>query len=457
MKKTSVLTLILLLPILAVLTGLTALPEGCFAQEALSVTMSLDKKNVIRENTYVTVTLTPSGGTPPYIYEYTMILFDYEHDEHGETFSFWSGFQTDNSYLWLVCFGNIVSFIGSVRDAHGARASCEASLEIWREELHDPLKITGLSLHPGNSINVGDTITCSVVAEGGRPPYTYGYELRLYRDGCWSVPASGDGLSSNSFSYTVTGGTGGDLYFTVEDSVEREVMSEITEFTILGDDSAPFELSATAHSLVKLGDKKYRATLQADVKGAALPASYVCWWYLFKDGELYDRIHAANTDGAFSFEGDFEVAIAEVYVTDADGWSSEDFLEIYFNTKDAVRPVLSEVIRMDLLRASLRDNLLNYSWTDLIAQLYHITEPDSGPIPDVILPEMIRQDLFEPELVNLEQINPRLVNPGLVNPEATEPEETEPEIVPPEIINPNIIMPLVPNLQQIQLPSFPSP
>ncbi|HOQ64039.1 MAG TPA: hypothetical protein PKZ39_08740, partial [Clostridia bacterium] len=173
------------------------------------------------------------------------------------------------------------------------------------------------------------------------------------------------------------------------------------------------------------------------------------------------------TDGAFSMEGSFDVALAEVFATDANGWSNDEYLEMYFNTDDAEEPVLSELLNIDLLRDSLRKNLLNIDHSDLIAQLYGISEPDSSPGVDMInmiIPELTRPGLVNPGLVNPGlvnpgmvnpgMVNPGMVNPGLVNPEATAPEETEPEIVLPEIINPGITTPLAPNLQR---PGFPNP
>ena len=48
MNKTSFWMLILLLPVLAALAGLTALPAACLAAEELTVTMSLDKEGVVQ-------------------------------------------------------------------------------------------------------------------------------------------------------------------------------------------------------------------------------------------------------------------------------------------------------------------------------------------------------------------------------------------------------------------------
>jgi hypothetical protein len=433
MKKTTVWTLILLLPALATLAGLTALPAVCHAQEELSLVMSLDKEGVIQAGDSVTVTLIPSGGHPPYTYDYTMVIF-----EDAEPHSFWSGFMSDNSYTWTVGFGDSLRLIGRVRDGEKI-VSCYIDMNI-RGSKYNPVKITGTSLSPGNTANIGETITYSVQAEGGQPPYTYGYEVMLYREGSWTSEKS-DGHSSSSFSYKVTAGTRGSFYATVEDAVGRKVKSEPLEFTILGDNSPRMVLNIDSYSLVKLGKDRYQAKLQVSVEGGVQPVKYVCWWYTFIGEEMTDvRMLIENTDGAFSFEGSFDLALAEVYAVDADGWGIDEYLEMYFNTADAESPVLSELINMDLLRDSMRDNLYNFDWIDLIAQLYGISEPDSSPGLDMIKPELIKHELINPGLVN-----PKLVNPGLVTPEATEkPVTTAPQIVKPDLLNPDLTKPQLP-------------
>lgn len=425
MKKTSVLTLILLLPILAVLTGLTALPEGCLAQEALSVKMSLDKGPVIQAGDSVTVTLTPSGGRPPYEFLYA-IFIDEEDEIHYSEY----GYVPDNSHTWKVGFGGKVSFAGEVRDADSDSSASHSGEFDIQGGVYNPIKVTGRSISPGNVINVGEPITYSVFVEGGQPPYTYRYILMLYREGCWLAVDSG-GHSSNSFTYMVAGGTIGNFYADIEDDLGRKVSSGPAEFKILGDNSEPMELSAASHSLVKLSKDRYQANLQVGVKGCALPVSYVCWWYLYKDGEMTGRIRANNTDGAFSLEEDFDVAIAMVSVTDADGWRSEKSLEVCFNTKDVLNPVLTELIKINLIRSPLmREELLNPAWRDLIGQIdIPILVSPPIPIPDAKIPELIK-------------------------PKVAIPKEIVPEIVQPEILQPDITAPLLPALQ---LPSFPAP
>ena len=470
MKKTSIRTLILLLPVLAVLSGLAALPAVCLAAEELTATMSVSKEGVIQVGDSVTMTLTPSGGTPPYTYDYIMFIF-----EDSEPHAFSSGFISDNSYTWTVGFGSTVIFISRVRDGETI-ASCEVDMKI-RGSQYNPIKIAGQSLSPGNTVNIGDTLSYYVAAECGQPPFTYGYEVMLYREGSWTSEKS-EGHNDKYFDYTVTRGARGSIHATIEDSVGRKITSEPLDFTILGDSSPPMVLNVTSYSLVKLGEDRYRASLQVGIEGGAQPVKYVCWWYTFIQGEMTDyRMFSENTDGAFFMEESFDVALAEVFATDANGWSNDEYLEMYFNTDDAEEPVLSELLNIDLLRDSLRKNLLNIDHSDLIARLYGISEPDSSPGVDMInmiIPELTRPGLVNPGLVNPGLVNPGLVNPGLVNPglvnpglvnpglvnpglvnpEATAPEETEPEIVPPEIINPGITTPLAPNLQR---PGFPNP
>jgi hypothetical protein len=447
MKKISIGTLILLLPVLAVLTGLTALPAVCLAQGELTATMSVNKEGVIQAGDSVTMTLTPSGGSPPYTYDYIMVIF-----EDGETHSFWSGFVPDSSYTWTVGFGDSAVLTGRVRDINTI-VSFDAEILIRGSE-HNPLCIKKEFIHPSDMIMIGDdytdTFTFHVIADGGQPPYSYDFKLILYRDGWWSAPLSGNDYdhSSNSFSYKITSGTRGEIYSIVQDALGRKAFSDPFYLQIYKDNSAPMEFSAT-HSLEKLGTDRYLAALQATVKGGALPVNYDCWWFLFKDGELIEkRLAATNTDGAFSLEEDFDAAIAEVYATDADGWTCEDFLEIYFDTDDAVRPALSDLVRRDLLDYSLRNKLLYFNRSDLIRHLYDPSEP----APSYQVPGLNEgtPKLTNPELVTL---RPVLVThkPVQVRPVVT----AAPTTAQPEVLNTEIVKPPLPIL--LQQPIRPKP
>ena len=315
--------------------------------------------------------------------------------------------------------------------------------------VYNPLVVTGETISPGNVINVGDTITYAVFAEGGQPPYTYEYKLSLYQDDCWIVPEDGHSVfDTNSFSYKITSGTRGEIYSIVQDALGRKAFSDPFNLQIYKDNSAPMEFSAT-HSLEKLGTDRYLAALLATVKGGALPVSYDCWWFLFKDGELIEkRLAATNTDGAFSLEEDFDAAIAEVYATDADGWTCEDFLEIYFDTDDAVRPSLSDLVRRDLLDYSLRNKLLYFNRSDLIRHLYDPSEPT----PSYQVPGLNEgtPKLTNPELVTL---RPVLVThkPVQVRPVVT----AAPTTAQPEVLNTDIVKPPLPIL--LQQPIRPKP
>ena len=196
MKKISVWTLALLLPVLTVLAGVTALPAVCFAAEKLTVAMSLNEEGVIQAGDSLTVTLTPSGGTPPYTYKHTMYIY-----EQGEPHYASSGEVPDSSHTWTIGFGDSVKLKGMVRDADGKESSCEASVTV-QGGVYNPLTFTGDSLSPGNVINVGDTLTYSVFAQGGQPPYSYRYRLTLYQDDCWSIPENLTTFSAPTVSAT---------------------------------------------------------------------------------------------------------------------------------------------------------------------------------------------------------------------------------------------------------------
>ena len=437
MKKSSFWTLILLLSALVVLTALTALPAVCLAADELSVDLSLDKGPVIQAGDSLTMTLTPSGGRPPYTYRHVMSIF-----EHGENHFFCFGDVPDSSHTWTVEFGEMVWLKGIVWDANGTMASCETTLEV-KGGVCNPLVVTGESLSPGNVINVGDTITYSVFVEGGQPPYTYEYKLSLYQDDCWIVPEDGHSVfDTNSFSYKITRGDKGDFFSSVRDALGRVFYTDTpVEFTILGDEHAPMNLSAT-HSLEKLGTNKYRLTIQASVIGGTRPVEYICRWYSSNsEGGSHDIYR--NTDGLFVLEGDFTGMRVNIYAIDADGWNSEDQLDFFFDAKDAVYPIRTDLIKVSPLEISLREDWLIPNWRERIARLHDIPELSSDPIP-IPLP-----DLSNPRLTTPVQINPGQVNPGLLNPELTAP-----KIVQPEISQASITAPQLPSMQ---LPRFPNP
>ena len=477
MKKTSVWTLILLLSVLAALTRLAALPAACLAAEELSVDLSLDKGPVIQAGDSLTMTLTPSGGHPPYKYRHMMSIY-----EHGEDHFFCFGDVPDNSHTWTVGFGESVWIKGIVWDADGKVADCETTLEV-QGGVYNPLVVTGESLSPGNVIHVGDTITYTVFVEGGQPPYSYEYKLSLTQDDCWIVPEDGHSVfDTNSFSYKITRGDEGNFFSAVRDSLGRCIYTDTrVEFTILGDDHAPMDLSAT-HSLVKLGTNKYQLTVQASVIGGTRPVEYICRWYSSNsEGSNHDIYR--NTEGLFILEGDFTRMHVNIYVIDADGWNSENQLDFFFDAKDAVIPIRTDLIKFNPLDISLREDWLTPDWRIRLGQLYDIPElvspPIPIPIPGLINPELVNPGLVNPGLVNPELNNPGLVNPGLVNPELNNPGLVNPELNNPGLVNPGLVNPglvnpgltapevvqpeisqpgvTAPQLPPIQQPGFPNP
>ena len=244
MNKTSFWMLILLLPVLAALAGLTALPAACLAAEELTVTMTLDKEGVIQAGDSLTATLHPSGGRAPYFYNFTMIIYE---NEEPHIFRM-DSLIAESSHTWPVDFGDRLVLKGLIMDSNSAMATCEASLEIQGGVYVRSRSQTVASVPEHR--NLGDAITYSISAQGGQPPYTYDYKLRLVQDDCYFEPKGGDGHSANSFSYTITRGTEGAFYCIVEDALGRKAYSQQSfEFTILGDDHAPMNFSET-HDMV---------------------------------------------------------------------------------------------------------------------------------------------------------------------------------------------------------------
>ena len=430
MKKISIWTLVLVM-----LTGLAALPAVCLAAEKLTVTMSLDEEGVIQAGDSLTVTLTPSGGTPPYTYKHTMYIY-----EQGEPHYSSSGEVPDSSHTWTIGFGDSVKLKGMVRDADGKESSCEASVTV-QGGVYNPLTFTGDSLSPGNVINVGDTLTYSVFAQGGQPPYSYRYRLTLYQDDCWSIPENFNHIfSSNSFSYTITRGTKGDICFWVHDALGRTLnLDRHVGFTILGDEHEPMGLSTTQSIKMlkmKIGDNKYGMIIQASVKAGTQPVMFYCLWNRYKKGDaVIGQVLQRKEDGKFILEGDFHKVKAFVWAIDADGWTS-DVCTLTFDPNVNPKQFMFEWIKSNLLGKSRREEWSDPDWKSLIAQLDEFPGTDSSPDPFL--------DAVIPKLIQLELIKPAPIKPGLIEPEAT----TTPKIAQPEILQPGITAPQLPVLQQ---------
>ena len=433
MKKISVWTLVLVM-----LTGLAALPAVCLAAEKLTVTMSLDKEGVIQAGDSLTVTLTPSGGTPPYTYKHTMYIY-----EQGEPHYSSSGEVPDSSHTWTIGFGDSVKLKGMVRDADGKESSCEASVTV-QGGVYNPLTFTGDSLSPGNVINVGDTLTYSVFAQGGQPPYSYRYRLTLYQDDCWSIPENFNHIfSSNSFSYAITRGTKGDICFWVHDALGRTLnLDRHVEFTILGDEHEPMGLSTTQSIKMlkmKIGDNKYGMIIQASVKAGTQPVMFYCLWHRYvKGGAEIDQVLQRKADGKFILEGDFHKVKAFVWVIDADGWTS-DVCTLTFDPNVNPKQFMFEWIKSNLLGKSRREEWSDPDWRGQIAQLDGFSGTDSSPDPFL--------DAVIPELVQLELIQPGPIKPGSAEPVTTGPKTVQPGLLQPVTTSrpPALQLPGLPN------------
>jgi hypothetical protein len=387
--------------------------------------MSLDKGPVIQAGENVIVTLTPSGGNPPYTYRHFMSI-----TERGKEYWYYED-KPDNVHTWLIGYGEKAYLKGIVYDADWKMSSCEMTLEIQGGE-YKPITVTSESLSPGDVINLGDTITYTIFAEGGDPPYTYGYKLSLYQNDCWLIPVDDEGYSSNSLSYTVTRGTEGSIYSSVRDSKGRETLSPAgVMFKILGDDTVPMDLSAT-YNMKKLGANSYRFTIQAGVKSGTLPVTYQCWWELYKNGIVVERPYHENTEGNFALEGDYDLVIVYVDAIDADGWKAEKSLKITFDVKNESKPIISDWVR-DQLKVHDRRYWLNIDNSDLIDQLHDIPLTTSTPFPilDVKPPKVTKPELKEP----------KVTEPVVQATEVPIPEVIKPEIIPPSILNPQILPP----------------
>ena len=428
MKKSSLWSLILLLPVLAALTGLMVLPAACLAQANLSAVMSLDKGPVIQAGDSVTVTLTPSGGRPPYTYSYTMYIY-----EHDEAYYYASRFVPDSSHTWTIGFGDSVRLFSSVLDADGREAAHEATLTVQGGLYHDPLTISGESLSPGDVINVGETITYSVIAQGGQPPYSYSYKLELVQfdhseSNCWSVPVYIDdySCSSNSFSYTLTRGNQGYFSCSVQDAAGRVAHSDLPlTFTILGDEHAPMILKAT-QSVKTLttnsifGNNKYRMSISASVNGGTPPVTFYCLWRQYKNSALINQVFRKSGDGKFTLDGNLNEVEALVWVIDADGWESR-YIRLTFDPSTNKKPFPFDWFKTKPWGFSLKENLLNPNRRILEKQLDKFDGADSIPAPilNALIPELVQLELIKPGVTEPATEGPKTVQPGLLQPLTT--------------------------------------
>ncbi|MGI6725540.1 MAG: hypothetical protein ACOX62_04980 [Christensenellales bacterium] len=426
MKKISIGTLVLLLPVLAALSGLTALPAVCRAQENLSVTMSLDKGPVIQAGDSVTVTLTPSGGRPPYYYRYIMMVYEQGVSHHSLVD------VPDSSHTWMVGFGESVLLRCIVWDADWKETDCEATLAV-QEGVYSPFTITSRSLSPGDVINVGEPITYSVIAQGGQPPYSYSYRLTLHQEDCSiQVEDASQVYSSNSFSYTPTRGIKGYISSNVEDAAGRKAAFQgPLMFAILGDQHPPMGLTATQSVKTQnLSIHKYQLAIKASATGGTLPLRFYCVWTIFENDEIADRVFEENGAGKFILNGNFERVTTTVWAKDADGWTSDSLRFTFDPSIKEIQPPF-ERIRINPL------DLFDPDWRRNPAVRLDVllgTDPSSNPFLDAAIPEMI-------------QLKP--VRPGLIKPEGTAP-----EIVRPETLLPGMTAPRLPALQQ---PIHPKP
>ena len=335
----------------------------------------------------------------------------------------------DNTATWLIGFGESASLKSIVRDADGRTGSAEKTIVI-RGGVYKPLKITNETLSPGNSINIGDTITYTVYAEGGQPPYTYAYKLGFSLGESWVIPVDQGGYTSNSLSYKVTRGSEGIIFSSVTDTLGRSTSTTTAvKFTIHGD-SSRMKLTTT-HGMKKIDSNTHRMSIQAKLEGGSPPATYYCRWLHYKNGELVNKTGSNNTDGAFTLDTGADKVTAILHARDSEGWESGEELTIQFDTRSKV-PIQQDLLQRDPWFISLRE-------------------------------EMERQWLHD-QLVPFPQIKDLLPTPSTIErapalpkqspPKVTAPKNTLPKIAPPKVNVPDIVTPQLPP-SNITVPRLP--
>lgn len=424
MKRTYTRSLIPLLLMLAMLTGLAILPTNSLAEDPLKVSMALDKGSVIQAGESVKVTLTPLNGRPPYTYRHMISIY-----EHGE-----EHFQSledgpDSTATWVIAFGESARLKSIAWDADGRSGSAETTLSI-RGGVYKPLVITNETLSPGNSINIGDTITYSVYAEGGQPPYSYFYKLGFSQGSSWVLPVDDGPYPSNSLSYTVTRGSEGIIFSGVRDAVGRRVSTTTAvKFTIHGDSSRM--IFTATHGMEKIDDNTHRMSIKANLEGGSPPAKYFCRWLEQKDGQIVNKTGSNNADGAFVLDTGADRVTAILHARDSEGWECGEELTIEFDARNKV-PIRLDLLEWNPLHISLKEEIQRRWLYDQLIPFPQIK--DLRPAPSTI--ERV------PALPKLNP--PKVTVPKITPPKIAPPKVTVPEIVNPQLPPPNISAPEVP-------------
>ncbi len=240
----------------------------------------------------ISVTVTATGGKPPYTYEYHWVIYDnYDNKENGYDSYFYD--QTSNISVLPIQQGQKGKVEIWVYDSVGFSIyGPECSFLIEGDPPFNA--ITALS---AETVEVGKNLTVQVTPTGGKAPYSYRYVWTAINSGQYSTWATIDTSAEQTNTQTIPIGQSGYVDIVIEDGLGRKV-EQRCDFTITG--YAPLEATAKLSSdSVEAGQA---LTLSVNATGGKAPYTYSFCWQVF-DG-LYDSFYGWEYYGDSSYVAD---------------------------------------------------------------------------------------------------------------------------------------------------------
>lgn len=290
----------------------------------------------------VTATWTAEFGTPPYsASHHWSIAYQGEGDYNEPSAS--SGASTASYVPSRPCSGVIVL---TITDSYGRQVTVRSLSFEASEKLPpptpEPLTVSlSLSADP---IQAGDSLTATVKAEGGMPPYVYTYNWLVYEEG---KPAEDLGTyksTSNTSTRTIHYGHSGSVAVSVEDSAAA-AMGDSASFGITGSEIVP-PLTLSAGLSQETVIAGHALTAAAIASGGHPPYTYSFVWQVVDNGIAY---YAGGDSGAenehtqtirFGQDGAVIVIVSDKYGRRAQC----DPLLFTITKSTAVPPFLAEAI-----------------------------------------------------------------------------------------------------------------
>jgi hypothetical protein len=283
---------------------ITGTPE----YKPLSVTVSLDPEGSVAVGNPITATWTISGSIAPY-YIQDCGWFLYRDDDVIDSFN---QEPSDNTSTFTPLEGNRGSLQLLVADALGFNKLLQVSFKITGDK--GPLALKIELDKDSVDISKDESITATLNASGGFPPYSYSFTWYVTKDGVEQAVQDRDGIENFS-SYMPAFGTSGRVVAVVEDSRGRKAFAEAL-FDITGSlDPMTLSVSLEKEARDEYAGERVTATLTAD--GGRPPYTYGFEWHELLDGQkMNDRYQmdvASNADTyRLSNTGEFGILRASV-------------------------------------------------------------------------------------------------------------------------------------------------